>query len=297
MRRSGGWDDEGGRAGEAIVFALGAAGGFALGLLFSGRMPDSAGVREAGARLRERAADVARTLGPGRLRRELREQVALTGLEDAVLDAFLRDEVLSDRPIDVGAISRGIIELSGSVRSAAEAARAVQLAREVDGVETVVNRMDVEEPRPRRGGTASGDEGMTGGEWTGREVGMGRRRQGHETDPDRPDDSRQQKTEALEDADRVQFADEGYGRDPRVAERPDPGDPLERTRYREDELDNQSPYGKHAVPAVEQPQAMHSHARVGEGIKPGTELALEAADVPVKPHSREALPGGATDET
>ena len=297
MRRSGGGDDEGGRGGEAIVFALGAAGGFALGLLFSGRMPDPAGVREAGARLRERAAGVARTLGPGRLRREVREQVALTGLEDAVLDAFLRDEVLSDRPIDVGAISRGIIELSGSVRSAAEAARAVQLAREVDGVETVVNRMDVEEPRPRRGSTASGDEGMAGGEWTGREVGMGRRRQGHETDPDRPDDSRQQKTEALEDADRVQFADEGYGRDPRVAERPDPGDPLERTDYREDELDNQSPYGKHAVPVVEQPQAMHSHARVGEGMKPGTELALEAADVPVKPHSREALPGGATDET
>ena len=59
------------------------------------------------------------------------------------------------------------------------------------------------------------------------------------------------------------------------------------TRYREDELDNQDPYGKHAVSTPEQPQAMHSHSRVGEGLKPGTELALEGSDVPVKPHSED----------
>ena len=35
---------------------------------------------------------------------------------------------------------------------------------------------------------------------------------------------------------------------------------------------------------AEQPQALNSDARVGEGLKPGTELMLEAADVPVKPH-------------
>ena len=60
---------------------------------------------------------------------------------------------------------------------------------------------------------------------------------------------------------------------------------LSRTNYAEDELDNQSPYGKHAIPVPEQPQALNSQSRVGEGLKPGTELALEAADVPVKPHS------------
>ena len=60
------------------------------------------------------------------------------------------------------------------------------------------------------------------------------------------------------------------------------------TNFREDELDNQSPFGKHAVaqgnPTDGPPQALNSQSRVGEGMKPGTELALEAADVPVKPH-------------
>ncbi|HEV3051022.1 MAG TPA: hypothetical protein VGX50_11980, partial [Longimicrobium sp.] len=119
------------------------------------------------------------------------------------------------------------------------------------------------------------------------QVGMGRRRQGSDTDPDRPDDSRLQKEEAIEQADRAQFADEGHYGWPRVGER-DEVQEANRTNYSEDELDNQSPYGKHAVPQGNQddgpPQALNSQSRVGEGLKPGTELALEAADVPVKPH-------------
>lgn len=275
---------------QALVFLLGAAGGFAVGMLLSGTFPAPAEpTREVGSRLRRTAATMARSLRPGRLRREQREQEALTRVEDAVLDAFLHDEVLSERPIDIGAVSRGMIELSGSVRTGDEAERAVRLARRVEGVETVINRMDVEDElsRRRRGsGTESG--GIMGGEWTGREIGMGRRRQGHETEPDRPDDSQHQKEVALEQADRAQFEDEGLGHSqPRMSARPGPaGDPLDRVNYDEDELDNQSPYGKHAVSVPEQPQALNADARVGEGPKPGTELALEAADLPVKPHSR-----------
>jgi hypothetical protein len=41
------------------------------------------------------------------------------------------------------------------------------------------------------------------------------------------------------------------------------------------------------VPVVEQPQALNSQARVGEGMKPGTELRLEQSDVPIKPHQRQ----------
>ncbi|HEX8695989.1 MAG TPA: BON domain-containing protein [Longimicrobium sp.] len=286
MRGSSRREEDGGRGGQALVFALGAVGGVALGMLLSGRAEAHPEVREMGARLRERARGVARSLRPARLRRELREQLDLTRLEDAVLDAFLRDEILSERAIDVGAISRGIIELSGSVRTGDEAERAVRLAQRVEGVETVVSRMDVEEGSRRRRGAddaESAEGGRMAGEWTGRQVGMGRRRQGHETEPGRADDSQHLRETSLEQSDRAQFEDEDLAHShPVMSARagPEPAD----TRYREDELDHQDPYGKHAVPVAEQPQAMNSDARVGEGLKPGTELLLEAADVPVKPH-------------
>ena len=102
--------------GEALVFALGAAGGLALGLFLSKGMPAAPEpVRQAGARIRDRAREMAQSYGPARLRRGAREELQLSRLEDAVLDAFLRDEVLAERGIDVGCISRGIIELSGGV--------------------------------------------------------------------------------------------------------------------------------------------------------------------------------------
>ncbi len=289
-RSSRGRDRDEGGLGQALVFALGAASGLAAGLFFYGReaAEEDPGVR---GRLRERARGVARTLRPERMRRERVDPLELTRQEDAVLDAFLRDPVLSERPIDVGAISRGIVELSGGVHSADEAEHAMRVARRVHGVETVVNRMDVEDEGLRRG--RSDDTGDTGermsGEWTGRNVGMGGRRQGRETDPATNDDSRHQKEVALENADRAQFEDEDLAHSqPRVGARPGTGMP--ELNYREDELDNQDPYGKHAVPVAEQPQAMNSSSRVGEGLKPGTELMLEQADVPVKPHGDPVRP-------
>ncbi|HEY0018291.1 MAG TPA: BON domain-containing protein [Longimicrobium sp.] len=284
-----------------LVYALGALGGLAIGALL---LRGLGGVREeAGAAYdtdvdegvdtsaREQAARAVGQFRPARLRRPPRDQEALVGLEDSVLDAFLGDDTLRDCGIDVGAISRGIVELSGSVWTRDQAHRAVSVARSVPGVETVVNRMDIESERERLHPRVEtdDDEGfeMSGAEWTGNQSGMGRRRQGSDTDPDRPDDSRQQREEAIEQADRAQFADEGHYGWPRVGER-DEVQEANRTNFSEDELDNQSPFGKHAVPQGNPtdgpPQALNSQSRVGEGMKPGTELALEAADVPVKPH-------------
>jgi len=278
------YDDDRGRGGDALLIALGAAGGMVLGMLLANGVQSSPEpVRQAGARLRERARGMADRWRPGPLRRAPDEEEALTALEDSVLDAFLRDPVLSERGIDVGCISEGIIELSGSVRSADEGERAVRLVRALDGVETVVNRMDVDP-----GGRGAADherwEGHMAGEWSGRNVGMGQRRQAEETDPG-ADDSQHLREMALEQSDRDQYEDEDLAHSrPRVGARPGTGE-RNPTHYAEHELDNQDPYGKHAVPAPEQPQAFNSQARVGQGTDPGLELEMEQADVPLKPHS------------
>lgn len=264
-----------------LLFALGAVGGLALGYLLARGATSAEPLREAGARLRERARGVAQGLGGGTAR-ETGEEDLLACMEDDVIDAFLRDPVLSERGIDVGCIRHGVLELSGSVRTADEADLAVRIARGVEGVETVVNRMEIEQDG-RRSGPDEWEERMSG-EWTGRQVGMGRRRQSEETDPG-ADDSQHMREMALEQSDRDQYEDEDIAHSrPKLGARPGVGE-RNPTRYDEDELDNQEPYGKHAVPAPEQPQALNSQARVGEGLSPGLELEMEGSPVPVKPHS------------
>jgi hypothetical protein len=279
-------------ANHRLAYTLGALGGMAIGaLLLRGlgapaREAVTRVLGEVPSRVRRGGGEPAR---PGRLQRPPEVQDDLLLLEDAVLDAFLDDGVLAERGIDVGAISEGIVELSGSVYTRAEAMHAVAVAQGVQGVATVVNRMDIDDERarlhPRFDDTDEGRE--MSGEWTGHQSGMGSRRQGEDTDPARRDDSHHQREVAMEQADRAQFEDEGVHSQPRVG---DPhGDEVPNpTNFREDELDNQSPYGKHAVPQGTQddgpPQALNSQSRVGEGLKPGVELALEAADLPLKPH-------------
>jgi hypothetical protein len=274
-------------ANHRLAYTLGALGGMALGaFLLRGFGPEA---REALTRVRRERPDASEPSRPGRLQRPPEVQDDLLLLEDAVLDAFLDDEVLSERGIDVGAISEGIVELSGSVYTRGEAAHAVAVAQGVEGVVTVVNRMEIEAERARlHPRDDDSDEGFEmSGEWTGHQSGMGSRRQGEDTDPSRRDDSHHQREVAMEQADRAQFEDEGVHSQPRVG---DPhGDEVPNpTNFREDELDNQSPYGKHAVPQGSQedgpPQAFNSQSRVGEGLKPGVELSLEAADLPLKPH-------------
>lgn len=270
--------EEAGR--HRLAYTLGTLGGVALGALLLRGLKALAGGE---------AASVARArFRPGRLRRPPEVRDALLRLEDAVLDAFADDGVLANRGIDVGAISEGIVELSGSVATRAEAAHAMAVAQRVAGVSTVVNRMDAED-EPRRPFSGADAGSGTGGEWTGHQSGMGARRQGRETDPDRTDDSHSQREIALDDADRTQFGDEGYF--DRVGTARDGS--ARPARFREDELDNQSPFGQQASPA--QPQALNSQARVGEGLKPGVELNLEAADLPMKPHQHSPPRGGRED--
>ncbi|MEX0909551.1 MAG: BON domain-containing protein [Gemmatimonadaceae bacterium] len=64
-------------------------------------------------------------------------------LEERVLEAFSNDPILQERPIDIGAISEGIIELTGWVNAESEVAHAVTVARGVPGVDTVVMRVAV----------------------------------------------------------------------------------------------------------------------------------------------------------
>lgn len=282
---------------DALTFALGAVGGLAVGLLMSRRPAPvpmgrlGTGLRERARTVGERARTVAGRLRPARLRRMDDEQADLVLLEDAVLDAFLADDVLSERGVDIGAISPGIVELSGSVWSEEEAERAVRLARRIPGVVTVVNRLDLEgearrleRTRGRLEETGSGVGSLQHG--MARTGGMGSRRQGRETDPQTSDDSHKQEHEALREADLEQLKDEDISTGkPRTAERAGSQGGTH-PRFREDELDNQDPHGKHApVTLDEQPQKLNTDSRVGDGLKPGVELALEQADVPVKPHA------------
>lgn len=69
-------------------------------------------------------------------------------LEERVLETFRNDPILVDRPIDIGAIGTGIIELTGWVDAFAEIKHATTLTRGTIGVHTVVNRLLVKSETP-----------------------------------------------------------------------------------------------------------------------------------------------------
>lgn len=284
---------------DAAALAIGVLGGLAVGMALSRPAPRRAAsglgrdlrerVREAG----ERAKSTARRLQPARLRRKALEQAELMELEDVVLDAFLSDGTLSERGIDVGAISPGIIELSGSVWTDSEADRAVRLASSLPGVRSVINRMDIEAPRGLNAWERG--ESRSDARWSGHGVGMGRRRQGNETDPDRPDDSQSQREDALRNADHDQWSREGLAARGSSKSSHDNEKAPNRTGFSDDELDNQDPHGQHASRTLDsQPQDLNTRSRVGEGLKSATHLQLEQSDVEAKPHER--LAASARDE-
>lgn len=115
-------------------------------------------------------------------------------LEERVLEAFSNDPILQERPIDIGAISEGIIELTGWVNADSEVAHAVTVARGVPGVDTVVNRVAVRPAEDLLDATArkyaDGDPTLTEAHWEGQSVGTGRRRQGNSSEFDRHADPR-----------------------------------------------------------------------------------------------------------
>jgi hypothetical protein len=267
-----------------LTFSVGAVGGLLVGYLLSRR----GGAQQYGGDFRDRSSG-GRYTASGVSDAVVDHE--LTGLEDTVIDAFLSHPVLSERGIDVGAISRGIIELSGSVRTEDESDIAVRVANGVAGVQTVVNRLEVEEEAEHLDETRrrfeDGDPALTETHWEGRRVGMGRMRQGRQTEPDRPDDSQHQIERALLEADRDEWMVDHDGHEnTSVAARPEDDRPGQQPDFEHDDLDNQDPHRRrHASNTLdEQPQEFRSDSRVGEGLKPGTELELEGSDVPVKPH-------------
>src|SRR5919199_1518626 len=181
--------------GAAAGLAIGALAGFAVGV---GLAQKGGGVSGLAARLRERLhrGGAAEEEGEDEYYEEdeLEENEEYAALEERVLEAFRNDPILSERAIDIGAVSDGVIELTGWVNEDDEAEHAVTLARGVPGVDTVINRLAVGEEEEllddnaRR--VADGDSALTEARWEGNRVGTGRRRQGTSEEPDRHADPR-----------------------------------------------------------------------------------------------------------
>lgn len=110
-------------------------------------------------------------------------------LEGRVLRAFRHDPILSERAIDIGAIGEGIIELTGWVNTDDESEHAVAVTRAIEGIATVVNRLNVGEMEELLEDNArrfeEGDPALTEARWEGQRVGTGQRRQGTSADVDR----------------------------------------------------------------------------------------------------------------
>jgi len=115
-------------------------------------------------------------------------------LEERVLEAFRNDPTLSERAIDIGAVEDKIIELTGWVNSEDESHQAVVVARGVPGVDTVVNRLKIRTDEDLFDDAAhryeDGDPTFTERHWEGQQVGTGRRRQGTSEEIDRHADPR-----------------------------------------------------------------------------------------------------------
>lgn len=94
-----------------------------------------------------------------------------TTLEDRVLDRLWGDRVFARRELDVEEIRKGMIVVSGDVRSLGERRRALRLAAAARGVEAVIDRIGID-PRLRdRPGTVHLPDRLfrTAGERTDRE--------------------------------------------------------------------------------------------------------------------------------
>jgi hypothetical protein len=205
-------EDEESSSRSALYIAIGAAAGFAAGVLMAERFGGFKG-------LTDRIKD---TFGAGGAGEEEEDfdyegldedefdpdfdeddedlkpsKASLNGveeLEERVLEAFRNDPILSERAIDIGAVENGIIELTGWVNSDDESHQAMVIARGVPGVDTVVNRLAIRSDEDLFDDAAhnyeDGDPPYTERHWEGQQVGTGRRRQGNSTEIDRHADPR-----------------------------------------------------------------------------------------------------------
>ncbi|HMG00498.1 MAG TPA: BON domain-containing protein [Gemmatimonadaceae bacterium] len=196
---------------SALYIAIGAAAGFAAGVLmaerfggFKGltdRIKDTFGAGGAGEEedfdyegLDEDEFDPDFDEGDEDLKPSKSSLNGVEELEERVLEAFRNDPILSERAIDIGAVEKGIIELTGWVNSDDESHQAVVIARGVPGVDTVVNRLAIRSDEDLFDDAAhkyeDGDPPFTERHWEGQQVGTGRRRQGNSTEIDRHADPR-----------------------------------------------------------------------------------------------------------
>jgi hypothetical protein len=186
-------DDESPSRG-AVLVVVGALAGLAAGVLLAQRVGGLSGL---GSRVRQRFQHAEQeddqqagydygSEGYDDLDEALTPEEEL---EERVLEAFRNDPVLGERAVDIGAISEGIIELTGWVHAPGEMQLALTITRGVPGVATVINRLTVREEEDELDESASDyEEGAAGGHWEGQQVGTGRRRQGSSTEPDRHTD-------------------------------------------------------------------------------------------------------------
>jgi BON domain-containing protein len=200
-------DEESSSTGTIIGVIAGAVAGFAVGMLVAQKVGGVSGLRS---KLRRRGAGAGARAGD---EESIADRYAYghdhpdeeelddfddddfesgeydSGLEENVLEAFRNDPVLSERAIDIGSISDGVIELAGWVEDEDEAQHAVTIARGVPGVATVVNRIAIGDEERRFEEAAQrvrdGDPALTEARWEGQTVGTGRRRQGTSADLDR----------------------------------------------------------------------------------------------------------------
>jgi len=116
-----------------LLVILVAVGGFLLGWWGSGNDLTTDRAREAGADMGERAATAAiqakTTLEDGALTAKIKSKMAL-------------DDTIQFTRIDVDTANR-VVTLTGTVETDAQRQRALQLARETDGVQKVVDRIKV----------------------------------------------------------------------------------------------------------------------------------------------------------
>jgi hypothetical protein len=137
-----------------------------------------------------------------RRRRETVATTELERLEESAVDALRRDRLTGSCAIDVAALGPGIIELSGIVPTLDIGQRAARLLHALDGVRTVVNRLEagsledrLADNRLRR---AQGEPALRERQWYGIGVGTGRRRQSADTEPARDDDTVERRIRELE---------------------------------------------------------------------------------------------------
>ena len=193
---------------NALYIAIGAAAGFAAGVLMAERFGGFKGLTDrikdtfgGGTGEEEEEFDY-EGLDEDEFDPDLDDELepsksSLNGveeLEERVLEAFRNDPILSERAVDIGAVEDEIIELTGWVNSEDEAHQAVVIARGVPGVETVVNRLTIRTNEDLFDEAAhhyeDGDPPFTERAWEGQQVGTGRRRQGNSAEIDRHADPR-----------------------------------------------------------------------------------------------------------